>query len=188
MEIVKRNQLKNLLEKYVPSEMEDKSRKIRFLSFVKENERCFDRLFEIGHVTASAWLVNHDLSKALLTHHRKLNRWLQLGGHSEEGDVNILSSAIREAREESGLFSIEPIRRDIFDIDIHPIPASAKEPAHFHYDVRFLLRATDPEEKISPSVESHQLKWIEINTTEMFTEDFSVVRMFLKWKRFFFKE
>ncbi len=178
-----REQLEILLEKYIPSEKEDVSHKPRFLSFVKENERCFDRSLEKGHVTASAWLINHDQSKALLTHHRKLNQWMQLGGHSEEGDVDILSSAIREAREESGIVSIQPVREDIFDIDIHSIPASLKQPSHTHYDVRFLLRATDPEEKISLSEESFQLKWIEINATEIFAEDPSVIRLFWKWKQ-----
>ncbi len=163
--------------------MEDGACKSKFLSFVEENERCFDRSLSEGHVTASAWLLSHDQSKVLLTHHRKLNLWIQLGGHCEEGDADPLSAAVREAREESGLFSIEALRTDLFDIDIHLFPASLKVPAHFHYDVRFLLRATDPEEKILISEESNQLKWIEFHDLGQLITDPSVIRLFLKWKR-----
>lgn len=175
-----REKVKALLRQYVPSEMETEACKLRFLDFVEKHERCFEREFEAGHVTASAWLLNSDGSKALLTHHRKLNQWMQLGGHCEKGDTDLLSAAIREAREESGLSTIEALRTDLFDIDIHSIPASSSAPAHVHYDVRFLLYAPNPEEEISLSDESNQLKWIGID--EMPEADLSVVRLFFKWK------
>lgn len=187
MQPAERERLKVLLKQYAPSKLERESCKLRFLSFVEENEECFDRAFKAGHVTASAWLLNHDRTKALLTHHRKLNQWMQLGGHCEKRDRDLLSAAIREAREESGLFSIEPLRTDLFDIDIHQIPSSAKEPAHFHYDVRFLLSVINPKEEISVSEESNQLKWIGIDDQDACVTDPSVSRLIFKWRSEFAK-
>ena len=80
----------------------------------------------------------------MLTHHRKLDRWLQLGGHVD-GEQAVHVAALREAQEESGLqhFSFVKIAGRLlpFDIDIHPIPATPAEPAHHHYDLRYLLLA-----------------------------------------------
>ena len=95
---------------------------------------CFDD----GHITGSAWVVDPAGSRLLLTHHRKLGKWLQLGGHSD-GEPDTLAVALREAREESGL-RVRPISNAVLDIDIHTIPALKGEPAHLHYDVRFALR------------------------------------------------
>ena len=75
---------------------------IRFIDFVESHDDCFERLLQVGHVTASAWVLNPDASKTLLTHHRKLNKWLQLGGHAD-GDTNVLNVATREVMEESGI-------------------------------------------------------------------------------------
>src|SRR5215510_11521790 len=90
--------------------------------FVAANPNCFERSLQIGHVTGSAWIVDLDRTHALLTHHRKLNKWLQLGGHAD-GDPDILRVALREAREESNLDAIRPVSENIFDVDIHVIPA-----------------------------------------------------------------
>src|SRR5437773_8684321 len=108
--------------------------------FVEANVDCFERSLQIGHITGSAWIVDRDRTHALLTRHRKLNKWLQLGGHAD-GDPDILRVALREAREESNLDAIRPVSEAIFDVDIHLIPERAGEPEHLHYDVRFLLEA-----------------------------------------------
>src|SRR5207245_6935322 len=93
----------------------------RLRRFVTEHADCFERSLQTGHITGSAWVVDIDRSHALLTHHRKLNKWLQLGGHAD-GDPDILRVALREAREESSLESIRAVSEAIIDIDIHLIP------------------------------------------------------------------
>lgn len=110
----------------------------------------------MGHFTASAFLLNHDQTKFLLMHHKKLNKWLQLGGHCESDDL--LTEAIREAREESGINEIEAVSNNIFDIDVHYIPQTLKDPSHYHYDIRFLLKTIDNDNFIKNN-ESHELKW-----------------------------
>ena len=87
---------------------------------------CFDRTCRPGHITAAAWILSADRRRSLLTHHRKLDRWLQLGGHAD-GQWHVEEVALREAREESGLtrFDIVPIDGVLmpFDVDVHEIPA-----------------------------------------------------------------
>lgn len=178
---MKRQYLIQLLEMYLPSCKEEIDFKGQMLNFIKSNEDCFERSLAAGHITASSWLINADGSKALLMHHAKLDKWFQLGGHSD-GNPNTLEVSMTEAKEESGLTSIRPVTTSIFDIDIHLIPDNPKEKAHFHYDVRFLLQ-TETEEEIKMNRESKQLLWISKDPGSLPTDNPSVVRMFTKWLR-----
>lgn len=171
--------LVKLLENYFSPHKEELEFKEKMLSFINQYENCFERSLEIGHITASCWLVNKDNTKALLMHHAKLNRWFQLGGHCD-GDTNILGVAIKEAQEESGIKLIEPISQEIFDLDIHRIPANKKEVAHDHYDVRFFLRVASDEDVVQ-NRESKELRWIGKKLEDLPTNNSSVVRMFNKW-------
>ena len=141
-----RSKLIALLTDYGHRHPEEQETVDRFLAFVQANERCFERDLWMGHVTGSAWLVNSAGSHVLLTHHRKLGRWLQLGGHSD-GNPDPLAVAMLEAEEESGL-RVTPLSEQIFDIDIHEIPPRKADPAHFHFDVRFALRAAGAAETL----------------------------------------
>ena len=132
-----------------------------------------------GHFTASAWLVAADGRRALLTHHRKLDRWLQPGGHAD-GDRDLARAALREAEEESGLrdLVVEP---ELFDLDRHWIPERGAEPGHWHYDARFVVRTTGSEEFVVGE-ESHDLAWrgIEAIADDPATDE-SLRRMAGKW-------
>ncbi len=130
-----------------------------FEEFLVEYAEAFEREFAIGHFTGSAWLVSADGARVLLTHHRKLGRWLQLGGHAD-GDIDLMRVALREAEEESGLdgLTVEPA---IFDLDRHRIPARSDDPEHWHYDVRYVVHA-GADEAFVVSDESHALAWRDI--------------------------
>ena len=137
------------------------------------------RSHPVGHFTGSAWLVSADGERVLLTHHRKLDRWLQLGGHAD-GDRDLANVALREAEEESGLIDLV-VEPDIFDLDRHRIPARGDEPEHWHYDVRYVVRATGSEQ-FAISEESLALSWKSIR--EIATDasaDVSLRRMAGKW-------
>lgn len=151
----------------------------RFIEFLSANPDCFERSLQRGHVTGSAWLVDASGSHVLLTHHKKLGMWIQLGGHAD-GDSDILRVALREAREESGLSSIEQISPKIFDIDVHQIPGRPDEPEHLHWDIRYALRATGDEECV-PTDETHELRWVEIANLNRLTQEESMLRMAVKW-------
>ncbi|EKD48712.1 MAG: NUDIX hydrolase [uncultured bacterium] len=176
---MKRLALIKMLESYHPTDPQEIEFKQAILRFVETHPDCFERSLEIGHITASSFLLHKDHSKALLMHHAKLNQWLQLGGHCD-GNPHVLDVAIKEAQEESGIVHISPVHTSIFDIDVHLIPANKKEKEHFHYDIRFLLHVTSDETIIKNS-ESKELRWIEKNLIALPTQSESVVRMFKKW-------
>lgn len=176
---VHRSNLIKLLHTYQPVHPEEITFKDQMLTFINQNPDCFERSLASGHITASAWLINHDGSKALLLHHFKLDKWFQLGGHCD-GDSDVLSVAIKEAQEESGIENIVPVSTDIFDIDIHLIPQNSREQAHYHYDVRFLLKVLGNQNLVR-NRESKELRWIEKNINALPTDNRSVVRMFDKW-------
>lgn len=151
-----------------------------FLEFIQNHKDCFERSLAIGHVTGSAWVVNSKGDSVLLTHHRKLNIWVQLGGHAD-GNQDILEVALQEAREESGISTLKPISSEIFDVDIHLIPENAREKAHYHYDVRFAILAEDEDYHIS--AESHDLSWVPVKRVPEFSQEESMLRMAKKWMR-----
>lgn len=168
-----------LLDKYPERDAHDVQALALFRGFIEANGDCCERTFAVGHCTGSAWLVSADGERVLLTHHRKLDRWLQLGGHAD-GDGDLAAVALREAQEESGLSGLS-LEGDIYDLDRHLIPARGAEPAHWHYDVRFVIRASGNEAFVV-SAESHALAWRRID--ELAGDplvDESVRRMAIKW-------
>lgn len=173
-----RRELLRLLDAYgVDDDVELRALE-RLRGFVEAEPRCFERSLESGHVTGSAWIVCPSRRRVLLTHHRKLERWLQLGGHCD-GDADVRAVALREAREESGLDQLRLVEAGIFDVDVHEIAARPGEAAHFHYDVRFLLEA-DPGAPLVVSVESRALVWVELERVPSLSTDASVMRMAAK--------
>ena len=145
------------------------------LAFVETQPDCGERSLQVGHLTGSAWIVDPARKRTLLTHHRKLDKWLQLGGHAD-GDLDLPAVAFREAEEESGLGQLKLIDGKLFDVDRHLIPARKADPEHWHYDLRFMVEA-DPNEPFTISAESHDLAWIQIARMSEFNPEESMMRM-----------
>ena len=162
----------------------------RFINFVNDNEKCFDRSNLPGHITGSALVLNHDLTKVLLTHHKKLDMWLQLGGHAD-GHPIVHEVAMTEAREESGMLCLDFLKyEDVvfgkqtniplpFDLDRHMIPAHRQDPDHDHYDIRYLVIAGNDERPII-SDESHDVRWFTFDQAQSVTSEPSMLRQFAK--------
>jgi 8-oxo-dGTP pyrophosphatase MutT (NUDIX family) len=148
------------------------------VELVTAHPDCLLRSCLPGHVTGSAWIVSPDRSQTLLTLHRKLGKWLQLGGHAD-GDPNLLAVAMREAVEESGLRSLRAVRNEVFDVDRHWIPARGAEPGHWHHDLRFLIEA-DPAEPLTVSNESKALAWVRVRAVAELNPSESMARMVRK--------
>jgi 8-oxo-dGTP pyrophosphatase MutT (NUDIX family) len=148
------------------------------IGFVEAHPDCLLRSCVPGHLTGSAWIVNADRTRTLLTHHHKLDKWLQLGGHAD-GDGDLLAVALREAREESGLTWLRAVSAEIFDCDRHLIPARGAEPEHYHYDLRFMIEA-DPTESLVISSESKDLAWVEVAHVTTLNPEESMARMVRK--------
>lgn len=170
-----RKPLLDLLENYASRYPEEGDAVARYKDFVETYPDCFERTQQKGHVTCSAWIVDASGEKTLLTHHRKLNIWLQPGGHAD-GDSDPLRVAMKESLEETGLERLSAVSGEIFDLDIHGIPARKDEPSHFHYDVRFLIQTGGGGEYIV-SEESHDLAWVLMDDLEKYTDEWSMRRM-----------
>ncbi len=173
-----RNPLLQLLENHQPFNQEETHFKKEMIEFVNQNPDCFERYLLTGHITGSAWIVDKSRQFTLLTHHRKLDKWFQTGGHCD-GDSDVLNVAMKEAMEETGLTDIQAISSNIFDIDIHEIPERKGVPTHLHYDIRFLLEA-DMNEPLIISSESSDLAWIELSKVSQLNDSQSIMRMACK--------
>lgn len=174
------NHLINQLTHYLQSPFctsEERPKVTHFIDFLKSNSQAFQRSNK-GHVTSSIWIINADKTHALLTHHKKFNEWIQLGGHND-GDVDCKSVAAKEALEESGIENLQFLYEGIFDIDIHEIPG----PCTYHYDVRYLMHAP-PGSFFKVSDESHNLAWVPFDKVSEYTIEHSVLRMNEKYKQF----
>jgi 8-oxo-dGTP pyrophosphatase MutT (NUDIX family) len=153
----------------------DESCAARLIDLINSRANAFDRNPDPGHVTGSAVVVSEDFRMMLMTHHAKLGRWLQLGGHCD-GIKDAFFVAKKEAYEESGLNRIESLTAQVMDLDIHAIPASSRDPEHLHYDVRFLFRA-DARAALQVSAGSRSLRWIPLAELESVTTEVSVLRL-----------
>lgn len=159
----------------------------RMRHFLASSDQVFVRSHLVGHFTGSALVCDPLLTQVALTHHRKLDKWLQFGGHAD-GDENLARVALREAEEESGLPRLRyldfeealgcPHHPVPFDLDIHEIPARANEPAHLHYDVRFLV--VSDTQALHLNEESHQLGWFTLADARLKTQEPSMTRQFQK--------
>lgn len=161
----------------------------RVRHLVRKNEDCFHRTCRPGHITGSAWVLSADQRRCLLVHHRKLNLWVQPGGHAD-GDPDSLAVATREAQEESGIEALAPLAQPgetvvPLDIDVHLIPerrgpsGELIEDAHEHHDIRFLL-AAEYEAPIVVSAESHDVRWFTPDEVRRLTGEESVLRLLRK--------
>lgn len=181
-----RDHVRELLQRYALAWPGEADLAARFAHFVDEHDDCLLRTCAPGHVTASAWILSPSGGEVLLTLHKKLGRWLQLGGHVD-GERRIELAALREAAEESGLagFTFEPWSGpDLvpLDLDVHPIPARGREPEHLHWDVRFLLRAPAGQPLVR-SDESTDLRWFAADRLATVTEEESVLRLARKTRQ-----
>ena len=172
-----RQELLNLLNSHIPADEFEWAMWASTIEFVKKNPRCFERSLAVGHVTASGWVVSPDRRAVLLMHHRKLNRWFQPGGHCD-GDPDVLGVAMKEVWEETGIRAT-PVSAAIFDIDVHSIPATNQEKAHYHYDIRFQLEA-DPSHVVARNHEAREVRWVPVEEVILYNSSESILRMVRK--------
>lgn len=172
-----REDLLRLLRAHTPWDGREAAMLARIIAFVESREHCFERSLLEGHVTGSAWVVNPERTHALLVHHRRLERWLQPGGHCD-GDPDVLATALREVLEETGI-EARPVTGAVFDVDAHDIPARGAEPAHVHYDIRFLAEAPLSQQPVV-SPESRDVRWVPLEGISQLGADESVLRLVAK--------
>ncbi len=170
-----RNDLLTLLQKHIDKFPNDQQRLQSFAVFLKDHDgfQLIDRKNFTGHITASAFIVDKRGKSLLLLKHKFLERWLQPGGHVDATDPNLLSAALREAKEETGIDAaqLQLPENNLIDFDSHHIPANPRknEAAHVHHDVRFLFRYTGDSKINFAEEESTSSKWILL--TDLVTDE-----------------
>lgn len=185
MELLKFNLLDEL-ERYQPFDQVEAKNLRLIKDFMKSGTNLFSRSNLAGHINGSAYLLNEDLTKLLMTHHKALNTWLQFGGHSD-GDENTMRVAMRETMEESGIKNFKPMQIGnsyIMDVAVNDIPANEKkkEPAHKHYDIYFMF--TTAEKNYTVSDESNDLRWFTLDEFKQLEPNQNRLRFIEKWENF----
>jgi len=175
-----RNNLMTELQNFSPSSDEKKFIP-RFIDLLKSDRSFYRDHFNPGHITGSAILLNPEGTEILMNYHKSLDKWLNFGGHAD-GDEDILAVAIKETMEESGMTAFKPISSDFIDIDIHEIPANnnKNEPAHYHFDIRYVMQMTENQQPVV-SDESLELKWMTFDEA-LKVSDKSLARLINKIK------
>jgi 8-oxo-dGTP pyrophosphatase MutT (NUDIX family) len=158
-------------EPYDGAEAEHRAAIVNLLT---NGEAAFSRdHFGPGHLTASCFIIDPATHRLLLHHHRRLGRWLQMGGHVEPDEFPP-QAALREGAEESGLRDLRLLRASILDLDVHPIPAAKGEPDHHHFDVRYVAITNEPGTIARDANESNDLAWFDFDrAAELMSEDAS---------------
>ena len=155
MESDKRRKLLDQITAYVPfNEQEERDREL-ILHALETEEDVFTRDNALCHMTASAWIVNADRTKALMAYHNIYDSWSWLGGHAD-GEEDLLSVACREAREEAGIRNVRPASDEIFSLEVLTVDGHVKRgryvSSHLHLNVTYLLEA-DEWENIRPKAD-----------------------------------
>jgi 8-oxo-dGTP pyrophosphatase MutT (NUDIX family) len=163
-----RSRLMRLLGEHAPADEREAAHVAFVRAFCGRHANPFDRAIAEGHLTGSAFVLD-PAGRLLLTHHLRLDIWVQLGGHSD-GERIAEDVAMREASEESGLADLRFDPSLLFDdgaprlldVDVHRIPERKGEPAHEHLDLRFLLRTETPELIVADPGETKALQWFSL--------------------------
>lgn len=157
------SQIIAMLDTHQPADEKERNDVQLIKELIREHPNIINMNCEIGHITASAIVVNIKTHKILLHFHKRLNRWLQVGGHASY-EIDMAIVALREAQEETGLpdlafYPSDPTTVPI-DYDVHTIPQRGDIPEHLHLDFRYVLTTSQPTQLAPESGESHTFRWL----------------------------
>lgn len=171
-----------LISGYEPTTDIEAEHRQFILEFVRKHEHPFDRAIFDAHLTGSALIINASGTHLLLGFHRKLGKWLQMGGHGEPDEIDPATVAMREAFEESGIegLTINSNAPAPLDLDVHTIPARGDVPEHLHLDIRYLVDAPPDARLARQEEEQEELRWFSWAECERLNLDESLVRLIRK--------
>lgn len=158
--------LRKKIELYIPKCEQEEQDKSLMLKYIDINDDVLFRTNQAAHFTASSWIVNRDRTKVLMIYHNIYDSWSWTGGHAD-GEYDLLSVAMREASEETGITVVKPVYGDIFSIEVLTVDGHIKNgkyvSSHIHLNVTYLLEADEEEAlRIKPD-ENKGVMWFDIN-------------------------
>ena len=172
------------IEKYRPFNEQEQRDKELILKFLRENEDAFERSNATAHMTASAWVINRDVTKLLMVYHKIYDSWSWTGGHAD-GERDMLALAIREVQEETGVHNVKPVSEDIYSLEILTVDGHEKRgeyvSSHLHMNVTYLLMADERENLHICEDENSGVSWFTLeDALKASTEPWFVQRIYKK--------
>ena len=154
--------LRKEIEDFLPFDEQEEKDKEQILKYIDSFDDVLTRDNTIGHFSSSAFVVNKERTKMLVVYHNIYDAWIYPGGHVD-GEKNLLSVAVREVEEETGL-KISPLNNSIFAVQTLPVKDHIKRgkpiSAHTHLDVVYVMEANDKLPLVYREDESKGVKWI----------------------------
>lgn len=153
------------IKRYRPCCEQEERDKAVTLAFLDAHEDAFLRENLVAHMTASAWVVNPARDKVLMVYHRLYDSWAWTGGHAD-GETDLLSVALRECREETGVEHVRPVSEDIYSLEILTVDGHEKRgqyvPSHLHLNVTYLLEADESDRVQICEAENSGVRWFSL--------------------------
>lgn len=171
------------IENYEPYNEQEARDKNVMLGFLKSQDNVLTRENEIAHFTASAWVLNEQWNKVLMIYHNIYDSWSWTGGHAD-GEEDLLSVAIKEVKEETGIEKVRAIHKNIFSLEILTVEGHIKNekyvPSHLHINCTYLLEASDEEELVINIEENQGVRWMDIEKCVKVSKEPSMKKIYQK--------
>lgn len=184
------DQIIQMLEDHIPADHKEQQDIAMMKQLIRQHPNIMNMNCEVGHLTASAIIVDIQSNRICLHFHKRLKRWLQVGGHADY-ETDMTEVALREAQEETGLSDLAffPVEKPVvpLDYDVHTIPQNKNIPEHLHLDFRYVL-TTNQSEQVSPeSGESTDFKWLTFDEALALGDeiDYALQRLIRKAQKLF---
>lgn len=150
------------IQNYTPACEQEREDRRMMLSYLAERPNILLRSDETAHFSASAWVVNPARTKVLMLYHNIYQSWSWPGGHAD-GESDLLSVALREVREETGLKDVHPVSNALYSLEILTVNAHFKRGKyvvpHLHLNLTYLLEADDAQPLFSKPDENSAVRW-----------------------------
>lgn len=172
------------IKKYRPCNAQEQRDQALILDFLEKNGDAFLRSNLLAHMTASSWIVNPERTKTLMVYHNLYDSWSWTGGHAD-GETDLLSVALREAREETGIEHVRPLSPEIFSLEVLTVDGHEKRgeyvPSHLHMNVTYLLESEESDTLHICREENSGVAWFTLEEAlKASTEPWFVERIYKK--------
>lgn len=174
---------KEQIEKFMPLSIQEESDKKIIIEYIKSYSNVLLRENKVAHITSSALILNKDLSKMLMIHHNIYNTWAWTGGHAD-GEEDLLYTALKEAKEETGVKSFTPLTEDVISLDILPVYGHMKKgsyvSAHLHLTASFVLIVEENEKLTIKEDENSGVMWVNVDSLEKYSNEPYLIEIYRK--------